>query len=98
MFAPTRWLLELYPIDEILASELKVDVKKIRFEKMPIGSPAYEVVATASGGARIAAPDVRAEGRRARRSSIDSRITSACASRPDGSRRTSPGGPVATSG
>ncbi len=32
MFAPTRWLLELYPIDEILAKELNVDLKKIRFE------------------------------------------------------------------
>ena len=49
MYAPTRWLLELYPIDEILASELKLDLKNIRFEKMPIGSPVYEVLATAGG-------------------------------------------------
>ena len=49
MYAPTRWLLELYPIDEILASELKIDLKNIRFEKMPIGSPVYEVVATTGG-------------------------------------------------
>jgi hypothetical protein len=53
MFAPTRWLLELYPIDEILANELKVDLKKIRFELRPIGSPAYEVVAIAAGGAEL---------------------------------------------
>jgi hypothetical protein len=53
MFAPTRWLLELYPIDEILAAELKIDLKNIRFEMMPIGSPAYEVVATARGGGEI---------------------------------------------
>jgi hypothetical protein len=53
MFAPTRWLLEIYPIDEILARELKVDLKKIRFEKMPIGSAAYEVVATRADGATI---------------------------------------------
>ena len=53
MFVPTRWLLELYPIDEILAGELKIDVKKIRFEKMPIGSPAYEVIATGAGGATL---------------------------------------------
>jgi hypothetical protein len=53
MFAPTRWLLELYPIDEILAKELKVDLKKIHFEMQPIGSPAYEVVATAAGGAEL---------------------------------------------
>jgi hypothetical protein len=50
MFVPTRWLLELYPIDEILASELKIDVKKIKFEMMPIGAPAYEVIATGGGG------------------------------------------------
>lgn len=49
MFAPTRWLLELYPIDEILASELKIDLKNIKFEMMPIGSPTYEVIATAAG-------------------------------------------------
>ena len=50
MFAPTRWLLELYPIDEILASELKIDLAQIHFEKAPIGSPAYEVVAAKGGG------------------------------------------------
>ena len=49
MYAPTRWLLELYPIDEILASELKIDLKNIHFEMAPIGSPAYEVIATAPG-------------------------------------------------
>ena len=32
MFPPTRWLLELYPIDEILAKELEIDLKKITFE------------------------------------------------------------------
>src|SRR2546428_7434336 len=53
MFVPTRWLLELYPIDEILASELNLDVKQIKFEKMPIGSPAYEVIATGTGGADL---------------------------------------------
>jgi zinc carboxypeptidase len=53
MFAPTRWLLELYPIDEILASELKIDLRNIRFEKMPIGSTAYEVIATGRGGVEV---------------------------------------------
>jgi len=53
MFAPTRWLLELYPIDEILASELKIDLKNIHFEMTPIGSPAYEVIATATGGGEL---------------------------------------------
>lgn len=53
MYVPTRWLLELYPIDEILASELHVDLKKITFEKMPIGSPTYEVVASAADGSDL---------------------------------------------
>ena len=53
MYAPTRWLLEIYPIDEILASELKIDLKKIHFEMAPTGSPAYEVIATAPGGAPL---------------------------------------------
>jgi hypothetical protein len=52
-FVPTRWLLEIYPIDEILARELKLDPKQISFEKAPIGSPAYEVIATGAGGAQI---------------------------------------------
>ena len=63
MYAPTRWLLELFPIDEVLARELKIDLKRIRFEKMPIGSPTYEVIATGP-----AAP--RSSGRRSSRSSF----------------------------
>jgi hypothetical protein len=35
MFVPTRWLLELYPIDEILRPNLKIDRKSIRFEMAP---------------------------------------------------------------
>jgi hypothetical protein len=53
MFAPTRWLLEAYPIDEILAKELTIDLKKIHFEMTPIGSPSYEVVALARGGSEL---------------------------------------------
>ena len=53
MFVPTRWLLELYPIDEILASELKVGLEKIRFEMAPPGSPAYEVSVSDRNGAEI---------------------------------------------
>jgi hypothetical protein len=53
MYAPTRWLLEIYPIDEILASELKIDLRKIKFAMAPIGSPAYEVTATGAGGAPL---------------------------------------------
>ncbi|MGH9143675.1 MAG: hypothetical protein ACRD2I_21270, partial [Vicinamibacterales bacterium] len=53
MYAPTRWLLEIYPIDEILASELKIDLKNIHFEMAPIGAPAYEVIATGRDGAPL---------------------------------------------
>jgi hypothetical protein len=53
LFAPTRWLLEIFPVDELLARDLKIDLKQIRFEKMPVGSPAYEVIATGPGGAEI---------------------------------------------
>jgi hypothetical protein len=53
MYAPTRWLLEIYPIDEILASELKIDLKNVHFEMAPIGSPAYEVVSTAKNGSQL---------------------------------------------
>jgi len=53
MFVPTRWLLELYPIDEILASELKLDRSKITFEMTPIGSPTYEVIATGRDGSEL---------------------------------------------
>jgi hypothetical protein len=53
MFVPTRWLLEIYPIDEILARELGIDLKKIRFEMAPIGSPAYEVVVKNRAGAEL---------------------------------------------
>jgi zinc carboxypeptidase len=46
MYAPTRWLLEIYPIDEVLARELPLNLSHIHFEKAPIGSPVYEVTAT----------------------------------------------------
>ncbi len=53
MYIPTRWLLELYPIDEVLARELKLDLTHIEFEKVPIGSPTYEVTATSADGATL---------------------------------------------
>ena len=53
MYAPTRWLLEIDPIDEILASELKIDLKQIHFEMAPLGSPAYEVIVTGPGNAPL---------------------------------------------
>ena len=53
MYTPTRWLLEAYPIADVLARELKIDVQKIRFEAAPIGAPAYEATVNGSGGAVI---------------------------------------------
>ncbi|MBZ5556622.1 MAG: hypothetical protein LAO77_05035 [Acidobacteriia bacterium] len=53
MFAPSRWLLEIYPIDEILSQELKIDLKKIHFEMTPIGSASYEVIASAANGSEL---------------------------------------------
>jgi hypothetical protein len=53
LYAPTRWLLEIFPVDELLARDLNIDLKQIRFERMPVGSPAYEVIATGPGGAEI---------------------------------------------
>ena len=53
MYAPTRWLLEMFPIDEVLAPKLGIGLDQISFEKTPIGSPAYEAIAVDAGGAEI---------------------------------------------
>ena len=53
MYTPTRWLLEIFPIDEVLARDLGLDLEQIAFEKMPKDAPAYEVVVTGPGGAEI---------------------------------------------
>ncbi|HEX7139943.1 MAG TPA: M14 family zinc carboxypeptidase, partial [Vicinamibacterales bacterium] len=53
MFVPTRWLLEIYPIDEILSKELSIDPKNIKFEMAPPGSPAYEVIVRSASGSEL---------------------------------------------
>ncbi|MEO8499649.1 MAG: M14 family metallopeptidase [Vicinamibacteria bacterium] len=53
VFAPTRWLLESYPFADVMARDLKLDLKQIVIEKMPIGSPAYEVSVKAKDGSSI---------------------------------------------
>ena len=53
MYTPTRWLLELHPIDEVLARELDLALEQIVFEKMPIGSPTYEVIAWGRDGSEL---------------------------------------------
>ncbi len=53
MYIPTRWLHEVFPIDEVLARELGLPLAQITFEKAPVGSPTYEVIATGSDGALL---------------------------------------------
>jgi hypothetical protein len=53
LFAPTRWLLEAFPIDEVLARELNIDRSRITFEEAPIGSAAYEVTVSGPGGIEL---------------------------------------------
>ncbi|MEW5980735.1 MAG: M14 family metallopeptidase [Acidobacteriota bacterium] len=50
MYIPTRWLHEIFPIDEVLARELRLDLAQIAFEKGPVGVPTYEVTATGAAG------------------------------------------------
>ncbi len=40
---PSRWLQELYPVDEILARELAIPLDRIEFEVMRPGGPVYEI-------------------------------------------------------
>ena len=53
MYAPTRWLLETYPFAELFARETRLELDQIVFEKMPIGSPTYEVIATGHDGREL---------------------------------------------
>ncbi len=46
---PVRWLHEIFPIDEVLARDLDIDLDRIRFEQVLEG-PTYEVVVTDSDG------------------------------------------------
>ncbi len=50
MHTPVRWLHEIYPIDEVLARDLDIDLDRIVFEQVTEG-PTYEVEVTAPSGA-----------------------------------------------
>jgi hypothetical protein len=50
---PSRWLQELYPIDEILAKELALPLDKILFEMVPAGGPVYQALALDAKNARL---------------------------------------------
>jgi hypothetical protein len=43
---PTRWLQELYPIDEFIARDLGIAVDKVHFEMASLKNAVYEIVAT----------------------------------------------------
>jgi hypothetical protein len=51
---PSRWLHEIFPIDEILARELDIGLDRIRFEQVTEG-PTYRVVVRDPGGREILA-------------------------------------------
>ena len=51
---PVRWLHEIFPFDEVLARDLELDLKRIRFEEVLEG-PTYEVRVTNGDGAEILA-------------------------------------------
>jgi len=50
---PTRWLQELYPIDELLAEALGLPLDRIEFEAMDGPAPVYRVSAYDPQGANI---------------------------------------------
>ncbi|HSH75138.1 MAG TPA: M14 family zinc carboxypeptidase, partial [Longimicrobiales bacterium] len=49
---PVRWLHEIYPIDEILSTELGLPLERIRFEEVREG-PTYEVLVRDAAGTPI---------------------------------------------
>jgi zinc carboxypeptidase len=49
---PVRWLHEIFPIDEVLARDLDIELEQIRFEETLEG-PTYEVVVTDRSGDQI---------------------------------------------
>lgn len=50
---PSRWLQELYPVDEVLARELGLPLERIEFEIKEPGGPVYEVRARDEKGADL---------------------------------------------
>jgi hypothetical protein len=50
---PSRWLQELYPVDEVLARELALPLERIEFEIKEPGGPVYEVRARDAKGADV---------------------------------------------
>ena len=53
MYAPHRWMMELFPIDEVLAQKLDVPLDRFQFEKAPRDATIYEAIATRANGEEI---------------------------------------------
>lgn len=53
MGTPTRWLLELFPIDEIIARELDLPVEAVKFRAVTPDGPVYEVIARNAEGTEV---------------------------------------------
>ena len=53
---PVRWLHEIFPIDEVFARDLGLELEKIRFEQTTDG-PTYEVTVTDASGDEILSGD-----------------------------------------
>ena len=54
---PTRWLNELYPVDELIARELGIPIDAVRFVARPESDAIYSVAATDRAGAVLLADD-----------------------------------------
>ncbi len=55
MYSPARWVQELYPVDEMLATKLNIPLKNVELAEFEpaAGSPTYRVHAYDAGGAEI---------------------------------------------
>ena len=52
-YSKIRWLLELYPVDEVLARDLGIPVSAVEFEMKPAESPTYDVRVTDEQGVEL---------------------------------------------
>ncbi len=54
LYSKSRWLQELYPVDEMLSRELRLPLKNVRFEEMKGASgPTYRVHVYGAGGSEL---------------------------------------------
>jgi hypothetical protein len=53
LYIKTRWLSELFPVDEILARDLGIPLSSVEFEMKPEASPTYEVLVTDKQGKEL---------------------------------------------